>query len=285
MSSVVTHVTAGKDAAAGTVTPLRTGPSAMRSEEPREEPPPLKYDEKAGRAAGFDVPATRAGAFLSQMRLLRRKVLDATAARRNAGESPLVLITSAVPGDGKSFTAFHLARSLTAERDLEVVLMDCDIARQRISGLFPAGEGSGLSTCLDAGAPLSSVLRPADLQRLSVVRAGENTPGVIDVLASSRWDRVVTEMRAGGGSRIFIADSPPVLGLAETQYLARTADLVLFVVRAEVTPQQAVREALSRLTDVPRMAFVFNAYAAAGADSYYNYYSDTGNATRTDQKA
>ena len=191
-----------------------------------------------------------------------------------------------MPGDGKSFITYHLARSLTADRDLGVVLVDCDIARQRISRLFTGRDEGGLSACLEAGAPLSTAIRATDMQRLAVVRAGEYTPTVTEILTSSHWDRIVAQMRACGSSRFFIADSSPVLALAEAQYLARTADLVLFVVRAEVTPQHAVSEALSRLTGVPRLAFVFNGHASAPTEYYYDYssYGSTGSSTRSAAK-
>src|SRR5688572_19031404 len=151
MSTIVTNGTPDKNPTASTITVLRTGtPAPMRSEEPCSDLERLKYSEREGHTAGFDIAATRGGPFLSQMRLLRRKVMDATTARRKAGEAPLVLVTSAVPGDGKSFITYHLARSLTADRDLGVVLVDCDIARQRISRLFTGRDEGGLSACLES---------------------------------------------------------------------------------------------------------------------------------------
>lgn len=253
---------------------------------PRNDLEPLDFNDSAALSAGVDLAASRGGQLLSQMRALKRKALDMVRARRAAGEAPLIITTSAVPGDGKSFITFHLAMSLTTERDLDVTLIDGDIARQRASSFFAGSEDGGLSSCLHGDSPLATVIRNTTVPSLSVVRAGATTPTSSEALTSSRWDALAAEMRASGPSRVFLVDTAPVLATAEAQYLARTADLILFVVRSEVTPQQAVTEAIARIGDMSRVAFVFNGYRSVGTDFYYDYsnYGAQGDAIKPHKK-
>jgi Mrp family chromosome partitioning ATPase len=235
--------------------------------------PPATFDGTIGPQSGYDPAAGKSGLMHSQLRAIKRKVLDAVAERRAGGEGATVLVTSAVPGDGKSFMAFHLALAFTAEHDIETALVDADVARHRVSSLFKASDGQGLGNCLMDREPIANVLRDTDIPNLAIAPAGNAGAAVSEALASERWDRIAAEMRAAGSESVFIIDSAPVLATPEAQYLARTVDLVLFVVRSEITPQHAVREALQRLGNLKRVAFVFNDYVTVGTDYRYDYSS------------
>ncbi|MEP7311551.1 MAG: CpsD/CapB family tyrosine-protein kinase [Pseudomonadota bacterium] len=233
--------------------------------------PPLEFVGLETAGPGFDAALARSGHLLTEIRALKRKILEMTHARREAGEAAVVIITSAVPGDGKSFVSLHLALSLTHEKGMRVTLVDGDVARQKSTKLFSAaGEGS-LAAAIIGDMPLAKAVHRTKLPGLTVVPAGEHTPAVSECLASSRWDGLLSQMRAEGRGRVFIVDTAPILATSESQYAARTADLVLFVVRAEVTPKQAIDQALVRLGDLSRVAFVLNATAASDHDPYYEY--------------
>jgi Mrp family chromosome partitioning ATPase len=236
------------------------------------EPEMLEYDREVGAASGFSLAAVDAVQLTFQMRTLKRRVLDSLRNKRATGQAPIILITSAAPGDGKSFISFHLANALTKEPQTETVLIDADVARQRISGLFDATAApGGLAGCLTQEAPLAKAIRRTSIPNLAFVPAGRHSANVAECLASRRWDDIATEMRGYGSSRLFVVDTAPVLASSETEYLARSADLVLFVIRAEVTPQPIVDEALARLGDLSRVAFVFNGYVSTAIDAHYDY--------------
>jgi Mrp family chromosome partitioning ATPase len=235
----------------------------------------LRYDARAGVASGLDISSGDTLQLTAQLRALKRRVLDSIRKQRAAQQAPVILVTSAAPGDGKSFISFHLACALAKEPDTQVVLIDGDVARQKISGLFPVADERGLAGCLTERAPLATAIHRTDIPDLGFVPAGRRSANVAECLASSRWDDIATEMRACGSSRIFVVDTAPVLASSETEYLARTADLVLFVIRAEVTPQQTVTEAVGRLSGASRVAFVFNGYVNTAIDTHYDY-SDYG---------
>jgi receptor protein-tyrosine kinase len=232
----------------------------------------LRYDLPAGVASGLEISSGDTVQLTAQLRALKRRVLDSVRKQRTTQQAPVILVTSAAPGDGKSFISFHLSCALAKEPDTEIVLIDGDIARQRISGLFSATDERGLAECLTERLPLATAIHRTDISELAFVPAGRRSPNVAECLASNRWDDIVSEMHASAGSRIFVVDTAPILASAETEYLARTADLVLFVVRAEVTPQQTVTEALGRLAGASRVAFVFNGYVSTAIDTRYDYY-------------
>jgi protein-tyrosine kinase len=235
------------------------------------ETQPLRYLQTSVRDGGPEVEDEDRQKLTMQMRSVKRSLLNRLKARRAAGFAPIVVVTSALPGDGKSFVSFHLARTLCTERDLSVTLIDADVVRHRTSDFFSGAEGGGLSHCLVHDTSLAQVARRSDINGLQVVPAGTPDPAAEELLASSQWDRLANEMKEAGGSSLFLIDTAPVLATTESQYLAQSADLVIFVVRSDVTPAQAVAEAMSRLEDHSRVAFVFNGHVSPGMDYYYGY--------------
>lgn len=237
----------------------------------RDDLEPLRYRRLPATEGGPEVESADLEKLNLQMRSVKRNLLNRLKARRAAGQAPIVVVTSALPGDGKSFVSFHLARALCTERNLSVTLIDADVVRHRTSDFFSGAEEGGLSHCLVHDSPLAHVIRRSDVNGLLVVPAGKPDPSAEELLASAEWDRVAAEMREAGSSSLFLVDTAPVLATTESQYLAQTADLVIFVVRSDVTPQQAVNEAMSRLDDHARVAFVFNGHVSSGTDYYYGY--------------
>jgi Mrp family chromosome partitioning ATPase len=239
--------------------------------EPQAEAETLRHRRQEGDVAGFSPELSRIGQLRTQLRGLRRRVLDATQAVRESGRAPVVVVTSAAPGEGKSFMAFHLAMSMTVEPDIAPVLLDADLVRQQATRLFSTAASGGLAASLERGQPLGDAVCHTDIPNLCMVPAGSCSQSAIEYLGGTRWNRLVAEMHAAGPRRIFIIDTPPVLATTEAQYLARSADVVLFVVRSEVSLQQSVSESLTRLGPGANVAFVFNGRVSTGSDVYYGY--------------
>jgi protein-tyrosine kinase len=231
----------------------------------------LHYRPQEGDAAVFNPEASQKGPRRTQFRVLRRRVLDAMAAVRKAGRAPLVVVTSAEPGEGKSLVAFHLAVSLSVEQNLRPVLVDADLIRRQVSRLFAESSSAGLAGCLERAQSLGGALRATDISNLSVLPAGPYSQQAIEYFGSARWHRLVEELHAAGPQYLFVLDAPPVLATTEAQYLARSADLVLFVVRSEVSMQQSVAEALEAIGSAANVALVFNGRPSTGSPLYYNY--------------
>jgi Mrp family chromosome partitioning ATPase len=188
-----------------------------------------------------------------------------------AGRPVVVLVTSALPGDGKSFTSLNLALSFARERHFKVTLVDADVARRNISRLFAAEELTGLIDWLDNPQVVRPTLYSTAYSRLALLPAGAYRAEEPDSLTQGTWRDLISMFRDLGPDHVVIVDSAPVLATGDAQFLASACDLVLFVVRALTTPAGAVEEAIGRLGDPARIACVLNGSSRV-EESYSDYY-------------
>ncbi|MCW8139693.1 MAG: hypothetical protein KIT58_12415 [Planctomycetota bacterium] len=192
-------------------------------------------------AAATDAQATASG---EAFRLLRTNALHALAAH----ERPVLLVTSAVPGEGKTLCAALLATVL-ARTDGPVLLIEGDLRRPRLSTLLGVEAPRGLSQVLLGRSALADAVVPSGYDGLSLLPAGPapaSSPG--DLLTPGALSRLFAEARAG--FRAVVVDCPPVLGLADTSLLAPHADGVLLVVRLGVARRREVEASLAQLRAV-----------------------------------
>ena len=235
----------------------------------------VRLIESSAAGPGFDPKLSREGPMRSEVRSIKRQLLERIRERRERGDAPVVVVTSAIPGDGKSFTSFHLALSLSLERNLHVTLVDGDIAKQRIGQLFSGHTERTLTDCLRDNLSLDAAAATSDIDRLSIVLSGRNSIEASEYIASSRWDEAIASWRRKGPNELLLIDTAPVLATAEAQFVARAADLVIFVVRSEVTARDAVKEACERLGKLDNVEFVLNGSEMSQVQPYYGY-SDYG---------
>lgn len=208
-----------------------------------------------------------------QLRGIRQVVLSRVREKHAAGRTPVVLVTSAVPGDGKSFMSLNLALSLARVQDLTVTLVDADLAKRQVTRMF-AGDGErGVAECLRESGPALSVTRETNHPRLRFVPAGDAGAIGADLLTDSAWESFVSGMRSNGPGHIVVVDSAPVLATGEALHIARSADCIVFVVRAGTTPAPAVQAAASRLASDEKMVVVLNGVQGIGQADYYHYAS------------
>jgi Mrp family chromosome partitioning ATPase len=167
----------------------------------------------------------------------------------------------------------NLALSIAREKDLEVVLIDADAAKSTLSGIFDLKEAPGLLNALaDDVLDVESLILPTDVKGLSFLPAGQRTEddAATELLASARMEEVVARIGARG-PRIALFDSPPLLVTNEARVLASLVGQVLLVVRAGVTPQQAVLEAIRYVDDEKPLGLVLNQSKGHAPGSYYGY--------------
>jgi capsular exopolysaccharide synthesis family protein len=180
----------------------------------------------------------------------------------------VIVVTSSVPGEGKTTTAVNLALSL-ADAGLRTCLVDADLRRPSVAGTFGLVRDAGLTTVLIGQAGADDVVQQAG-GRLTVLTSGAVPPNPTELLASERMGEVLREL--AGTYDVVIVDSAPLLPVADTIGLAPLADGVLFVVRASKTGRDQIRsaaESLSR-TGVRTLGTVFN-MASAFKDKGYGY--------------
>jgi capsular exopolysaccharide synthesis family protein len=186
-------------------------------------------------------------------------------------ERPRVMVvTSPVPGEGKSTTAVNLALSLT-DTGMRVCLVDADLRRPAVAGTFGLVQDAGLTTVLIGQARVEDVMQQAG-GRLAVLTSGAVPPNPTELLASERMGELLREL--AGSYDVVVVDSAPLLPVADTIGLAPLVDGVLLVVRASHTGRDQIRSAADSLnrTGVRVLGTVFSMVAAFKGKGYgYGY--------------
>jgi receptor protein-tyrosine kinase len=190
----------------------------------------------------------------------------------------LIMVTSSLPGEGKSFCAINLAISMAMEMDRTVLLIDADVAKPRIPEYLGIHADKGLLDVLqDKDLKLSDVLIRTDIAKLTVLPAGRTYKRATELLASAAMTRLIEDIGNRYPDRIILFDSPPLLATSESSVLATHMGQIVMVVEAEKTSQEAIREALSHIQSCEVVGMLLNKTTPTpGADYYYGYYGSYG---------
>lgn len=190
----------------------------------------------------------------------------------------MIMITSSLPGEGKSFCAINLAISMAMEMDRTVLLIDADVAKPRVPEYLGIHADLGLLDVLqDKNLQLSDVMIKTDIAKLTILPAGRTYKRATELLASDAMTRLVEDIGNRYPDRIILFDSPPLLATSEASVLATHMGQIVMVVEAERTSQEAVREALSHIQSCEVVNMLLNkATPTPGADYYYGYYGSYG---------
>lgn len=240
----------------------------------------VEIDLKRLARMGGVTPDAERSQVAEEFRLIKRPLLanafgQGGAAVRNGN---LIMVTSALPGEGKSFCSLNLAISIAMEMERTVLLVDADVARPRLPEYLGIRAGKGLLDVLqDPKLELSEVMLRTNIPKLSLLPAGHPYKHGTELLASSAMSRLVADLANRYPDRVIIFDSPPLLSTSEPSVLATHMGQIVMVVEAEKTSQEAVKEALSQLESCEVIGMVLNkATAVLGNDNYYGYYGTYG---------
>jgi exopolysaccharide/PEP-CTERM locus tyrosine autokinase len=210
-----------------------------------------------------------------QYRVIKRPLIKNAMGK---GASPiengnLIMITSALPGEGKSFTAINLAMSIAMEMDNTVMLVDADVARPSVMKMLGLPNGPGLlDIVVDESRDLSSVLLKTNVDKLTILPSGTPHPRATELLASDAMVRLLNDMATRYADRIIIFDSPPLLLTTESRVLATHMGQVVMVVHAGKTLQAEVKQALSTIEACPVKLMLLNKTSHLFKDGYgYGY--------------
>ena len=174
--------------------------------------------------------------FADYYREIKRPLVQAMLAGDARPESRLVLVTSALPGEGKSFTALNLALSVARERDVSVLLVDADLPKGHLSRTFGLQGVPGLLDALaDESVEVDSLVVGTDIRGLEILPAGKAIEGAAELIASARMSQIATRL-ARHPRRLVLLDSPPLLASSEARALKQTPGRILIVTRAGRTP-------------------------------------------------
>jgi len=233
--------------------------------------------DKMGEA-GYVIPDGRRSRIKEQYRNIKRPLLVNAFQKTDENKmAHIVLVTSACPGEGKTFTATNLAMSIAAEREIKVLLMDGDVIRQDLSQRFGIEANKGYLDLLDDDTlDVSDILFRTNVPSLAVLPSGVAREEATELFASTRMNDLMDDLAARYHDRIIIIDTPPILASSETNALAPHTGQYVIVIEAGKTSQQTVEEALHLLTPCEYTYCILN--KAADADlierygSYQEYY-------------
>jgi exopolysaccharide/PEP-CTERM locus tyrosine autokinase len=247
------------------------GESRAVSQQPAKQ---ITLDFNSMRAHGYLPEANVAQQFVNQYRRIKRPLIDkAAAAIGPAALDPrVIMVTSALPGDGKTFTSINLAMSMALERDFSVLLVDCDVAKRQVSEVVGMQEERGLVDALvDESLEIESLVTATNLRGLSILPAGTRVDGTAELLSSKRMRQLVATLCTRMPRRLLLLDSPPLLITDEGRALTKIAGQIALVVRAGHTPRQAVIDAIGLFSANQAGGIILNHVNASRADKYYGY--------------
>jgi protein-tyrosine kinase len=206
-----------------------------------------------------------------QFKILRTNLLFPT-----SGQSPRsIMVTSAVPGEGKSFVAANLAVSIALHINRRVLLIDCDLRRPSIQRQFGFGDTPGLSDYLSRGVELPSLLLKTGVDHLTILPAGRPPSNPSELLSSERMSDLIEEVSGRYPDRLVIIDSPPPRLAAESGALARQVDGILLVVKYASTSRKMVTGLIDQLGPNKVLGAIVNNFEIMSpyyAKEYYGYY-------------
>lgn len=235
----------------------------------------IPVDNAALRERGYFPEPARDRQFADQYRRIKRPLIEKamSGAGGGAGADPrVIMVTSALAGDGKTFTSINLALSMALERDVSVLLIDADVAKRHISDLFGLSRQPGLLDVLvDEDAEPEAFVVPTSTRGFSILPAGTPVSGTEELLSSNRMRRVMASLCARHPRRLILLDSSPLLLTNEGRALLKIAGQVVLVVRAEVTPRDAVQAAIALFDAQQAGGVVLNQAVSRAAHRYYEY--------------
>ena len=239
--------------------------------------PIIQLDFEYLKEHGFLVPDDKTSKIHQEFRLVKRRLLDNAFGRLRpvVGNGRLIMVTSSLPSEGKTFSAINLAISIAIGGEHPVLLIDADIARPSVSNTLQLDipDEVGLTDYLeDPTIPIGELLHETSVPGLSLMTAGHLNHRPVDLLASNNMAQLVERLKTMLPHHVIVFDTPPLLPVTETRSLSALVGQVMLVVAAGETPRSAVNESLLQLENCEAVGLLFNkAPVQPKAPAYYGY--------------
>jgi protein-tyrosine kinase len=253
-------------------------PLAAPADAPQEPVPGsrrVEIDPAALERAGYVVPAAPRTRLADEFRAIKRPLL---ANVRGQGAAPVhrancIMVTSAGPGEGKTFTAINLAISLAMEVDAHVLLVDADVVRPSVLARLGLPDNPGLLDKLrDPAVRLNDLFLRTNIEKLSLLPAGQANERATELLASGAMGGIMEELATRYSDRIIIFDAPPLLAAPETRALAAHVGQIIVVVDAQTARRKTVVDALAVVESCPVVMTLLNKVTGSTQPGYgYGY--------------
>jgi exopolysaccharide/PEP-CTERM locus tyrosine autokinase len=201
-------------------------------------------------------------------KILRTHILFA----RAPDKPRTIMVTSALPGDGKTYVSANLGVSLALGIDEHVLMVDCDLRRPNLHNLLTYPNSFGLHEYLLGQRRLPDLIARTEIAKLSFLPAGHPPPNPSELLSSHRMEEFIQEVRNRYDDRFIIIDSPPSQIAAEVTTLAKYVDGIVFVIMASSTSRKLIQNSIYKLGKEKILGVVLNGYNQSHK-SYKKYYN------------
>jgi len=236
----------------------------------------------------LSVPRASNKQFAEEFRIIKRPLLMNIAGKgaHKPENANLIMVMSALPGEGKTFTMVNLALSIANEKNKTVMLIDSDVVKPSLSEMLGLADEPGFIDLLQHdNVNVSDVIVKTNIPNLSVIPAGRINAQATELLASEQAKELAAELAARYSDRIIIFDTPPLLLTTESKILIHLAGQIVFVTEAGKTLQHDIMEAVSQIDknkvaglviNKTRHAFGREHYGSYGSNPYQANASPTG---------
>jgi protein-tyrosine kinase len=233
----------------------------------------VEIDLAAMSQAGIVSPNAPRSQIADQYRVIKRPLISNAMGKGASAIAygNLIMVTSALPGEGKSFTAINLAMSIATELDNTVMLVDADVTSPSVMKVLGLPESLGLLDLVQGESrDMARMLLKTNIDKLTILPSGTPHTRATELLASDAMIRLLDEMAKRYSDRIIIFDSPPLLLATEARVLASHMGQVVMVVQAGKTLQSEVRQALATIEACPVKLMLLNK-ARSDSEGGYGY--------------
>ena len=192
-----------------------------------------------------------------------------------------LLVTSALPREGKSFTSANLAQVMVRQHGRRVLLIDADLRGPRLHLMLGTEPGPGLSDYLQGRTDEFSIIQRGPMENLFFMPSGTGIEDPAELVGNGRLKILL--QRLGPLFDWIVVDSPPALPVSDASVLAKACDGVLMVVRSNSTPSDAARKARQEFSDTALVGVVLNGTSQESAPYeryYYETYGSKGSTTK-----
>jgi protein-tyrosine kinase len=249
--------------------------------------PELVLDRDRLAGFGIAIPSAARSRTVEEFRLVKRNLVGAWSQDDLMAEhrlSRLIMVTSARPGEGKTFTSLNLALAFASERSVKALLVDVDTQHSTVPEILGIGGEKGIVDVLAGDLELPEVLIQTNIPNLMIMPAGRGGPHVPELLSSREMGALLEELTQRLPDHYLIIDTPPCMASSDAAALAPLVGQIVFVVEANNTQQGEIEAALGTLGTCPRISLLLNKSDSLATEHFgsygYNYHSDSGSDER-----
>jgi protein-tyrosine kinase len=252
-------------------------PPPVREADAGHGGPELVLDRGRLASYGITMPSSARSRTVEEFRLVKRNLMAQFSQGDPNGDqrsSRLIMVTSARPGEGKTFISLNLALAFASERDVKALLVDIDTQHSALQTILGISTEQGIVDVLAGNRELSEVLIQTNILNLMVLPAGRGGPHVPELFSSNQMAILMADMTRRFADRYIIIDTPPCMASSDAAALAPLVGQIVFIVEAHHTQQVEIEAGLSMLSACPRISLLLNKSDTMAGEHFgsYEYY-------------